>query len=72
MCACVVCTYTYAWYVSACIFVCLHAHQGSTQNINLEGQSKSLWILRGSGGMLPQENFENLGVNILNFGEILL
>ena len=32
-------------------------------------QSKPLWILEGSGGMLPQEN---LGVNILNFGEILL
>ena len=37
-----------------------------------EGRSKSLRILRGSGGMLPQENFENLDVNILNFGEILL
>ena len=36
------------------------------------GGSKSLRIIGGSGGMLPQENFENLGVNILNFGEILL
>ena len=36
--------------------------QGSTKNINLERASKSLQILGGSGGMLPQENFENLGV----------
>ena len=28
--------------------------------------------LNQSGGMLPQENFENRGVNICNFGEILL
>ena len=36
------------------------------------GLSKLLRILEGSGGMLPQEKFESLGVNILNFGEILL
>ena len=36
------------------------------------GQSKLLQILGVSGGMLPQESFENLGINIVNFGEILL
>ena len=39
--------------------------------IDLEGRSKPLRILGGSGGMLPQESFKNLGINI-NFGEILL
>ena len=44
--------------------------QGLTQNINLGGQSKPSWNLGGSGGMLPQENFENFGVNVLNFNQI--
>ena len=50
----------------------LPAKQDSTQNIKFGGQSKPLWILEGSGGMLPQEKLENLSVNILNFDEILL
>jgi len=37
-----------------------------------EGQSKPCRNLGGFGGMLPQENFEKLYVNVLNFGEILL
>ena len=45
--------------------------QGSTQNIKL-GWGRILWILGGSGSMLPQDNVENLDINILNFGEILL
>jgi len=40
--------------------------QGSTQNINLGGgQSKPRWNLWGPGGMLPQENFENIVVIVL-------
>ena len=59
-------TYLKMWYHSGAQKKS-YTNQGLMQNNNLGEQSKPCRNLGVSRGMLPQENFENLGVNFLNF-----